>query len=258
MGRLDGKVAIITGGNKGIGKTTAELFCKEGASVAIVATDKVAGLAVEEEIRANGGDIRFWQMDVRYEEQVNAVFAQIKDHFGRIDILVNNAGLVGVNKPIEETTVEEFAAPWEVDVKGLFICTKQVLPYMKSQGGGNIVNLSSITGLMASSGTLLPYHSAKGAVSIMTKNLAITLAPYGIRCNAVCPGTTMTPLIIDLGSRSEGGLEGYKARLGAKHPLGLGEPVDVAYAIVYLASDEAKQVTGVLLPVDGGFVAGKS
>ena len=255
MNRLEGKVAIITGAGTGMGRADALLFAREGAKVAVVDLNEADGLETVSLIEAAGGQARFWNVNVAKEDSVATAFADIEDTFGTIDILVNNAGITGVDKPTHEVTEAEWDAVFAVDVKGVFFCTKHAVPVMLKHGHGSIVNMSSIYGLVGSD-ELTPYHAAKGAVTIMTKKDAVAYGTSGIRVNSIHPGSILTPLVKELASRGPGGLEGYLDKMRPKHPIGhLGEPEDVAAAVLFLASDEARFITGAALVVDGGYTA---
>ena len=255
VNRLEGKVAIITGAGAGMGRADALLFAREGATVAVTDLKEADGLETVKQIVDEGGKAQFWQVNVASEESVAAAFADIEAKLGTIDILVNNAGIPGVDKPTHEVSEQEWDAVFAVDVKGVFFCTKYAVPVMMKHNHGAIVNMSSIYGLVGSD-ELTPYHAAKGAVTIMTKKDAIAYGPYGIRVNSIHPGSILTPLVRELASRGPGGLEGYLGKMRPKHPIGyLGEPEDVAAAVLFLASDEARFITGAALAVDGGYTA---
>jgi NAD(P)-dependent dehydrogenase (short-subunit alcohol dehydrogenase family) len=253
-GRVAGKAAIVTGGARGIGKATALRLAEEGASVAIfdVLED---GEAVAGEIRRTGGRAMFLRVDLTHEAQVKAGVGQVVAAFGgRIDVLVNNAAIPGVNKLVHEISLEEWSLVFDVNVKGTFLMSKHVLPHMMSQKSGSIVNFSSIYGLIGSN-DLPAYHATKGAVLMMSKTDAICYAPYGIRVNAVHPGSTKTELFMQAAETYPTGREAYLAMMAEKHPLTLGEPIDVANCVLFLASDESRFVTGTSLVCDGGYTA---
>ena len=255
MNRVEGKVAIITGAGAGMGRADALLFAREGATVAVTDLNEVDGRETVRQIEAEGGKAGFWKVNVSDESSVATAFADIEQTFGTIDILVNNAGITGVDKPTHEVTEAEWDAVFAVDVKGVFFCTKHAIPVMLKHGRGAIVNMSSIYGLVGSD-ELTPYHAAKGAVTIMTKKDAVAYGTYGIRVNSIHPGSILTPLVKELASRGPGGLDGYLDKMRPKHPIGhLGEPEDVAAAVLFLASDEARFITGAALVVDGGYTA---
>ena len=255
MNRLKNKVAIVTGAGAGMGKETSILFAKEGASVAVFEINEDNGIETVNEITNIGGTAKFWKVDVSNEENVKKAIDEVKNTYGKIDILINNAGITGADKKTHELTIEEWDQVFNVDVKGVFFCTKHVIPYMLENKCGSIVNLSSIYGTLGSH-ELTPYHAAKGAVFAMTKQDALSYAKNNIRVNSIHPGTIMTPLVKELGSRMEGGLEAYNKIMSEKHPIGhAGEPIDVAYGCLYLASDESKFVTGATLYIDGGYSA---
>lgn len=238
----------------GIGKATARLLAREGARVAVTDVKDSEGEAVAQEVQAAGGTARFWHLDVSDEEEVQRVFAEVADAFGGIDVLVNNAGIAGADKPTHELSEEEWDRVMAVNEKGVFFCTKHAIPYMQEAGGGSIINLSSIYGII-SAPDIPAYHASKGAVRLMTKTDALLYASEGIRVNSVHPGFIWTPLVEDyLGE--QGDVEEGREQLNELHPLGhVGEPDDIAYGILYLASDESKFVTGSELVIDGGYTA---
>ncbi len=255
MERLKDKVAIITGAGAGMGKETSLLFAKEGCKVAVFEINEEAGEDTVNQICQNGGIAKFWKVDVSNEINVKEAIDQVVETFGKVDILINNAGIVGVDKKTHELTTAEWDQVFNIDVKGVFYCTKYVIPYMLENKKGSIVNLSSIYGTLGSH-ELTPYHAAKGAVFAMTRQDALSYAKDNIRVNSIHPGTIMTPLVKELGSRMEGGLAAYEKLMSEKHPIGhAGEPIDVAYGCLYLASDEAKFITGAQLYIDGGYSA---
>lgn len=252
--RVKGEVAIVTGASLGIGRACAKLLAQNGASVAMTDVDDEAGRQVVEEVKANGGVAEYWHLDVSDEEQVRQVTSEVHARFGRISILINNAGISGVNKPTHEISSDEWDALMNVNVKGVFFCTKHVVPFMIENGRGSIVNLSSIYGLVAAP-DVPPYHASKGAVRMMSKTDALIYAPKNIRVNSVHPGFIWTPMV-DTFLKSAPDFEEAKKSVGRLHPLGhMGEPNDIAYGVLYLASDESKFVTGTELVIDGGYTA---
>ena len=253
-GRLLGKVAVVTGGSVGIGKSIAVLMAREGSKVAVADVREEDGRATVEEICAAGGEAEFWKLDVSKESEVAAVFAEVKEKFGNITVLVNNAGIAGVNKPTHEIEEAEWDALMKVNVNGVFLCTKHVIPQMKAAGIGSIVNLSSIYGIVGNA-DVPPYHASKGAVRLMTKNDALLYAKDKIRVNSIHPGFIWTPMVNGFLS-GQGDVEEGKKALNSLHPLGhIGEPDDIGWGAVYLASDESKFVTGTELVIDGGYTA---
>src|SRR5271165_309908 len=188
------------------------------------------------------------------QASVKTVFAAVHTGLGRLDVLVNNAGIAGVNKPTHEITEEEWDMVLGINVKGVFFCTKHAIPHMQKRGGGSIINLSSIYGLVGAP-DLPPYHASKGAVRLMSKTDALLYAKDNIRVNSIHPGFIWTPIMEELGRRSPMGVEAFRKQLAELHPIGhVGEPDDIAYGILYLASDESKFVTGSELVIDGGYI----
>jgi NAD(P)-dependent dehydrogenase (short-subunit alcohol dehydrogenase family) len=186
---------------------------------------------------------------------VQKVFSEIHGRFGRIDVLVNNAGIAGTSKPTHEISEEEWDQVQSVNVKGVFLCTKHAIPYLQKAGGGSIVNLSSIYGLVGGA-DVPPYHASKGAVRLMTKTDALLYAKDKIRVNSIHPGYIWTPMVEGVGKQSGQSTAEFRKQIDALHPLGhIGEPDDIAYGILYLASDESKFVTGSELVIDGGYTA---
>jgi len=251
--RLKDKVAIVTGGAAGIGQATAELFAQEGAGVAIFDIDEAAGLQTAEAIVNNGGRAIFVRADVSDEVGISRAVAETTRRFGRLDILVNNAAAF-VLKGIEATT-GDWRRVLEVNVVGTALCSRYAAEEMRKTGKGAIVNLGSISSFVAQPG-FVTYSSTKAAILQMTRNMALDLAPYGIRVNCVCPGTILTRASYDHMEQAGMTLEEFVAQEGPKHILGrVGEPREVAYAILFLASDEASFITGTHLMVDGGYTA---
>lgn len=249
MARLEGKVAIITGAASGQGAVEAKLFANEGAKVVATDFNEEALNKNVDEINANGGEAIAVKHDVTSKEDWDVVVQKAIEAFGEINILVNNAGITGeIMKPIEDFTVEEWDKILDVNAKGPFLGTKAVIPEMKKAGGGSIVNISSLSGLYGLGNPA--YNSSKGAVRLLTKNIALDYGKHNIRCNSIHPGTIETPMTKDFVGHEEGkqaALQGI--------PLGvLGQPEDVAYAVLFLASDESKFITGAEVVIDGGSI----
>ena len=247
--RLENKVALISGGARGMGAVEAKLFAKEGAKVIIGDVLEAEGRKVEAEINETGGECVFAPLDVTNEEAWQRAVNEAVSRFGKLDILVNNAGIYRANGVLE-TTSAEWDQVMDVNAKGVFLGTKYAIPEMRKAGGGSIVNISSVAGLVGSRETAA-YTASKGAVRLLTKSTAIQYASEGIRANSIHPGTIETPmtegLLADAAMRED--------RMN-RTPLGrLGRPEDVAYGALYLASDEASFVTGSELVIDGGRTA---
>jgi NAD(P)-dependent dehydrogenase (short-subunit alcohol dehydrogenase family) len=256
MDRVKGKTCIVTGGALGIGRACALRLAGEGASVAVFDVLDAAGADLVAEIRAGGGQARYWHVDVASEAAVQAAFDAVARLFGSVDVLVNNAGIAGANKPTHEITEAEWDRVQSVNVKGVFFCTKHAIAHLRRSGGGSVVNLSSIYGLVGAP-DVPPYHASKGAVTLMTKTDALIYAADRIRFNSVHPGFVWTPMV-EHHLRDGGATDLAAARVEVDklHPLGhIGEPDDIAWGVVYLASDESKFMTGAELVIDGGYTA---
>ena len=247
--RVAGKVALISGGSGGIGAATAELLAKEGAAVVIADLLEKEGRLVATSINESGGQGLFIKLDVTNEASwVSAVDAAVSN-FGKLDILVNNAG-VSHRAGLEDTTSDAWDKVIDVNVKGVFLGTKAVIPAMRAAGGGSIINISSIYGLVGSV-TSTAYHASKGAVRIFNKSTAIQYASENIRANSVHPGFVDSPM-----TRAHHANPHIHQERVSKMPLGrMGEPEDIAAGILYLASDESSFVTGAELVIDGGMTA---
>ncbi len=254
MARLKGKVAAVTGGTLGIGKAAVERMLEEGAAVGILDVLDKEGEALATALSNKGYPVAYWHCDVSDETQVKSAIDGVAERFGKLDVLVNNAGIAGPNKPTHELTEDEWDLVQAVNVKGVFFCTKHAIPHMKKAGSGSLINLSSIYGLV-SAPDIPPYHASKGAVRLMTKTDALLYAPDRIRANSIHPGFIWTPLV-EHHLQSTADPEAARQATATLHPLGhMGEPDDIAWGVVYLASDESKFVTGSELVIDGGYTA---
>ena len=242
--RLENKVAIITGAGSGIGRETALLFAKEGAKVVVADISERGGMETVEDIKGAGGEGVFIKLDVSSMEQAKKMVKETHERYGRIDILITNAGIVQ-DALIMKMTEEQWDRVINVNLKGAFNCIKAVVDIMINQGSGVILNASSIVGLYGNIGQV-NYASAKAGLIGMTKSLAKELGRKGIRVNAVAPGFIRTPMV---GGVPEKVLEMVKERTPLRR---LGESKDIAYAYLYLASDEAGFINGAVIPVDGG------
>ena len=254
MKRLDDKVAIVTGGARGICGATVKRFVEEGAKVAIFDVLKDEGEALAKELQGKHYDVVYRNVDITNERDVADGVNAVVSKWGKLDILVNNAAIPGANKFAHEMSVEEWDRVFAVNVKGSFLCTKYAVVPMMKQNDGAIVNFSSIYALIGND-DIPAYHATKGAVLSMTRTDAICYARNGIRVNAVHPGSTMTELFLKAAETYPRGRQAYLDMMKEKHPLRLGEPVDVANCVLFLASDEARFVTGTSLIMDGGYTA---
>jgi meso-butanediol dehydrogenase / (S,S)-butanediol dehydrogenase / diacetyl reductase len=249
--RLIGKCAVVTGGGSGIGAATARLFAAEGARVAILDSDLPRSERIVTEIRKSGGDAAAWACDVGNEIQVRDSVGRAAGHLGAIDILFNSAG-IAMRRDVSETTTDDWDRVMQTNLRGSYLCSKFCLEHFRAEGG-SIIHVSSVTGIMGVR-SRAAYSASKGALVALTRNMAIDLAGRNIRVNCVCPGFVRTPMTKALRDDTV-----RHDRLVSMHPLGrLGEPEDVAMAVLFLASDESRWITGISLPVDGGFSAGKS
>jgi NAD(P)-dependent dehydrogenase (short-subunit alcohol dehydrogenase family) len=248
--RLKGKIAIVTGPASGIGKAIALLFAREGAKVVAVDIQEKGGESIVNQIKDEGGEATFVQTDVSKEDQVKQMVETAVKTYGGVDILCNNAGVV-VAKELHETTADEWDLIMGVDLKGVFWCSKHIVPIMKEGGGGSIVMTSSANAIVAEP-ALAAYCAAKGGVNGLTRAMALDYGKYGIRVNAICPGYIDTPLGDDYFD-SQPDPEAARRAAGALHALGrLGGPMEIAYCALFLASDESSFVTGECLVADGG------
>ena len=247
--RLEGKVALISGGARGMGATEARMFAQEGARVVIGDILEEEGRQTEAAINESGGECVFVRLDVTDESAWESAVATTVDRFGKLDILVNNAG-IGIVNTVENTSSEEWDLVMDINAKGVFLGTKAAIPAMRDAGGGSVVNISSIAGITG--GRTSSYAASKGAVRLLTKSTAIQYAREGIRCNSVHPGVIDTPMTQPIMLNSAAGREEHAAR----HPMNrIGEPEDIAYGVLFLASDEASFMTGSELVIDGGLTA---
>jgi NAD(P)-dependent dehydrogenase (short-subunit alcohol dehydrogenase family) len=249
LNRLGGKSAVVTGAAKGIGRATAELFAREGARLVVNDVDEAGLKDLEEKLSGQGAEVVPVVGDVSDVDDAKGIIGAAVDSFGRVDVLVANAGVIPLNN-IVDATPEDWDHVMAVDGRGMFLTCKYAIEAMLQQEdpGGSVVCLSSISGL-AGQAEQSTYGPAKFVASGITKHLAVEWAARGIRVNAVAPGTITTEAVAELP-------EEYKAPMKEAHPIGrLGDPSEVANAILFLASDEASFVTGTILPVDGGYLA---
>jgi NAD(P)-dependent dehydrogenase (short-subunit alcohol dehydrogenase family) len=248
--RLQGKIALISGGARGMGAVEARLFAKEGAKVIIGDVLEDEGRKLEAELNTTGAEVLFVRLDVTREADWQRAVEATMNRFGKLDVLVNNAGISGRGR-VEDTAVEEWERVMDVNAKGVFLGTKVAIPAMRQGGGGSIINISSQLGLVGTDHSSPQYQASKGAVRLLTKATAIQYAQEGIRANSVHPGPIVTPMT----EAARADPERYQLML-SRIPLGCyGQPEDVAYGVLYLASDEARWVTGSELVIDGGWTA---
>ncbi|MGI9302458.1 MAG: SDR family NAD(P)-dependent oxidoreductase [Gammaproteobacteria bacterium] len=246
MGALNGKGAIVTGGTRGIGRAIAERFAREGARVV------VAGRGEQRETFV-ADNISFFRADISKADQVSKLVDFAITKLGRVDTVVNNAG-VELEKTIDETSEQEWDWLMDINMKGVFLCAKHVIPHMREQGGGSIINLGSISGFVADRG-LAAYNASKAGVLGLTRSIAVDHGEDGIRCNAICPGWIETDMLAQTFSAAPDP-EAARAKARRKHPIGrLGHVDDIASTALWLASDEAGFVSGQTFTIDGGLTA---
>jgi NAD(P)-dependent dehydrogenase (short-subunit alcohol dehydrogenase family) len=250
---FEGKVALITGASRGIGATTARLFARQGARVVLASRSEEEIARIAEEIRASGGEALAVRTDVADAASVESLIQRTVDSYGRLDMAVNNAGVAGGNKPLVEVTEETFDQVIAINLKGVFLSMKYEIPAMLTGGGGAIVNISSTVGLVGHGGPgrgLAPYIASKHGIVGLTKAAALEYAAQHIRVNAIAPGTILTE--VNQGWYAN---EQIRQRMTSVIPMGrVGDPLEIARSILWLCSGASSYVTGVTLPVDGGYV----
>jgi NAD(P)-dependent dehydrogenase (short-subunit alcohol dehydrogenase family) len=249
VGRLDGKVAVITGAAGGIGREAALLFSAEGASICVADVLDEQGEATASECR----DAFFQHVDVTDDSSVRAMYAATTERFGGIDVLYNNAGIMPPDDAsILDTEPETLERVHQVNTRGVFLCCKHGIPYLLERGGGSVINVASFVALLGAATSQIAYTASKGAVLAMTREVAVEFARRGIRVNAICPGPVETPLLMRLFESDPAAYERRRVHI----PIGrLAQPREIAQGALFLASDEASYVTGSTFVVDGGIAA---
>lgn len=251
--RLEGKTALITGGGEGIGKATALMFCREGAKVGITGRTKEKLDQVVQEASGNGEIVAF-PGDVSKEQDVKKTVDAFIDRFGKIDVLFNNAGILNTGT-VETASEEDWKKLIDINVNGTFLVTRHVIPHMKKNGGGSVINNSSVLGFIGCPNSIA-YNTSKGAIMQFTRSLAMDYAKEGIRANTVCPGFIKTKMNEDFIGNPPEAQKKLDEMASQIVPMGeRGVPDDIAYGLVYLASDESRYMTGASLVIDGGWTA---
>jgi len=245
LGKLDEKIALITGAGSGIGRETAILFAKEGAKIVVGDYVPTGGNQTVEMIKGAGGEASFVEVDVSKSADIQRMINTAIDKYGRIDILYNNAGIQGPIAPVADIPEEEWFKTLDTNVNSVFRCSKYTIPHMINQGGGVIISTSSTMGL-AGKATIAPYALSKAGIISLTRTMATEYGPFNIRVNCICPGVIDTPM---------GGPSGEVMDLNGVPLRKLGIPQDIAKAALFLASDDSQYVTGISLVVDGGWVS---
>ena len=254
MNKLDGKVAIITGGSSGIGLATAKLFLEEGANVVVVSRNAKRAEETLSKVSSDNKRVIYINADVRSEDSCKHVVDEAVAAFGKVDVLYNGAGVIYVDKNVVDTTEEIWDETMDVNLKGSFLMSKHVVPEMLKVGGGSIINTSSIFGLTGSAG-VVAYCTAKGGIVLLTKAMAVDHAAKNIRVNCICPGSVETPMLRKEMSEL-GDIDEMRKVFASKHPMNrISQPEESATVILFLASNDSSFVTGVALPVDGGRAA---
>jgi NAD(P)-dependent dehydrogenase (short-subunit alcohol dehydrogenase family) len=250
MGRLDGKVAVITGAGGGMGREAAILFTEEGARVCVADVDRQAA---EETVSLCPGEAFSVEVDVADEEGVAGMYAETSERFGGVDVLYNNAGISpGDDASVLETSVEAWQRVQDINAKGVFLCCKHGIPHLLGRGGGSVINVASFVAIVGAATSQISYTASKGAVLAMSRELAVQFARDGVRVNALCPGPVETPLLLSIFGDDPAALE----RRRRHWPTGrLAKPREIVNAALFLASDESSYVTGTTFLVDGGLTA---